>query len=387
MYRRIILIIILVNSFLDAQDLKKISLQLLWKHQFEFAGFYIAKEKGFYKDIGLDVDIKEYDFGINIAEDVSTQKSDFGVGSSSLILDNANKLDVYLLAPLLQTSPLVLVSKKREDIKTIFDLKNKNIMLTQNQASMASLNAMLKLNNLSNKDFTSQKHSFTIDDLITGRTDAMSIYLSNELYHLIERGIEYNIFNPNDYGFSFYEDILYTSKKLVKKDPKLVKDFYEATIKGWEYAFEHIDETTLLIMNKYNTQNKSYEHLVYEANELKKLAHFGSNEFAKFKLEILSQINQTYNLLDILKVTVNINDIIYPETIYKERDINFILLSKVLIVVLIIFGGFIYWNRKLSELNQKIQQSQEKIALLLNNAGQGFLTFKSDFLIDNEYWV
>lgn len=115
------------------------------------------------------------------------------------------------------------------------------------------------------------------------------------------------------------------------------------------------------------------------------MARFESNEYAKFKPEIISQINQTYNLLDISKSTVNINDFIYPDAIYKEKNVNFILLSKVLAGVLIIFGGFFYWNRKLSKLNQKIQQSQEKITLLLDNAGQGFLTFKNDFKVDSEY--
>ena len=213
----------------------------------------------------------------------------------------------------------------------------------------------------------------------------MSVYLSNEPYYLIERNIGYTIFNPSDYGFNFYDNVLFTSKKLIDKNPKLVKDFYDATKKGWEYAFNNIDETTKIILKKYNTQNKTYEHLLYEAEELKKMAHFGSDEYGKFKLEIISQIIQTYNLLDISKSTVNINEFIYPDSIYKEKNINLVLLSKVLIGVFVLLCGFYYWNRKLSKLNKKIHQSQEKISLLLNNAGQGFLTFKSDFLIDNEY--
>ena len=65
----------LVFSFICVfanNGLKEVSLQLLWKHQFEFAGFYMAKEKNFYKDVGLDVEIKEYKLGVNIVNDVQS---------------------------------------------------------------------------------------------------------------------------------------------------------------------------------------------------------------------------------------------------------------------------------------------------------------------------
>lgn len=376
---------VLLCPLLNAQELKKVSVQLLWKHQFEFAGFYMAKEKGFYKDVDIDVSLKEYEFGTNISKDVSEQKTDFGVDGSSLILDKINGLDVYLLIPFLQTSPFVIMTKEREDIKEVSDLKGKNIMITPNQVTMASLNAMLKVNNLSNKDFISQEHSFNVEDLINNKTDAISIYLSNEPYHLLEKRIKYKIFNPSDYGFNFYDNVLFTSKKLVESEPKLVKNFYEATKKGWEYAYTHLDETIKIILKNYNTQNKTYAHLEYEAKELKRMAHFGENEYGKFKPDGISQIVQTYNLLDISKSTANINEFIYPDAIYKEKNINLILLSKVIAGVFVLLSGFYYWNRKLSKLNKKIHQSQEKISLLLNNAGQGFLTFKRGFLIDSEY--
>ena len=364
---------------------KKVSIQLLWKHQFEFAGYYMAKEKGFYKDAGLNVEIKEYNFGTNIARDVGEGISDFGVDSSSLILDKIQGLDVYLLMPLLQKSPFVLMAKKREDLKTVHDLKGKKIMLTPNQITMASLNAMFKVNNLSQKDFVSQKHSFNTQDLIDGKTDAMTTYLSNEPFHMVEKGLEYTIFDPSDYGFNFYDDILFTSQKLLKKDPRLVKDFYNATKKGWEYAFNNIEESSKIIQEKYNTQNKSLEHLIFEGNELRKLSHFKANEYHKFKPEIISQIVQTYNLLDLSKSTVDIKGFIYPDAMYVESGIDYTLLLEILAAILVLLIGFYYWNHKLSQLNKTIQKSKNKVSVLLDNAGQGFLTFNTNFQVDEEY--
>ncbi len=382
--KNIVIISFLFVLFANANE-KKVSIQLLWKHQFEFAGYYIAKEKGFYKDVGLDVAIKEYQFGTNIAKEVSSRKSDFGVGSSALILDYINGLDLYLLMPALQTSPFVLMSKKSKDLKDVHDLKGKKIMLTPNQVAMASLNAMFKVNNVSQKDFISQKHTFNTQDLIDGKTDAMTTYLSNEPFHMIEQGLEYTIFDPSDFGFNFYDDILFTSKKLLKEDPSAVENFYSATKKGWEYAYTHIEETSKLIHEKYNTQNKSLEHLIFEGKELKKLSHFGKNEYIKFRPEVISQIVQTYNLLDLSKSKVDIENFIYPEAMYVENGTDYVLLLEILGIICLLFIGFYYWNRKLSHLNKTIQKNKNKVSILLDNAGQGFLTFDTNFQVDDQY--
>ena len=63
----------------------KVTIQLIWKNQFQFAGYYVAKELGFYDESGLDVTIKEYEFGTDVTADVVSRKTDFGVGRSSLI--------------------------------------------------------------------------------------------------------------------------------------------------------------------------------------------------------------------------------------------------------------------------------------------------------------
>ena len=75
----------------------KVTLQLIWKNQFQFAGYYVAKELGFYDEAGLDVNIKEYEFGTDVTEDVISRKAHFGVGQSSLILERMEGKPVYLL--------------------------------------------------------------------------------------------------------------------------------------------------------------------------------------------------------------------------------------------------------------------------------------------------
>ncbi|MBN2894592.1 MAG: ABC transporter substrate-binding protein [Campylobacterales bacterium] len=377
------LLFLLMSLSLHAQ--KQVTLQLLWKHQFEFAGYYMAQEKGFYRDAGLDVRFKEYSFGLDIPGSVLRGESDFGLDGSGLILEAMQGKPLYLITTTFQTSPFVLLTKKRDDLLHVSDLKGKKVMVTPNQVAMASLSAMLRTNNIGESDYEAQVHSFDIEDLIDGTTDAMSAYLSNEPFHMIERNLSYTIFNPSDHGFDFYDNILFTSRSLAARDPELIDAFYAASRKGWLYAFDHIEESALVIQKHYNTQNKSLEHLIYEGETIKSLSGYGTPNFGSFKPAIISQIAQTYKLLDITKATLDTDGLIYPPSIMQEQIVDYALIWKILAAVALVLAGFGVWNRKLRQLNTQIAQAKRQVQLLLDYAGQGFLSFGRDCRIHDTY--
>ena len=319
-------------SWIHAQDIKdngnstnleEVTLQLIWKNQFQFAGYYAAKEKGFYQDVGLDVAIKEYEFGMDVTQDVLSGKVDFGVGRSSLILEKLNGSDIFLLAAIYQHSPFILLAKKRSDLGNVADLKNKKIMTTDDVVGMASLTAMLIANGVSEQLYTKQVHSFNVDDLISGKTDAIAAYISNEPFQMENEGVPYKAFSPKDHGFDFYSDILFTSQNLHKNDPDQVNRFYQASIKGWGYAFANIDEVVGLIQDKYNTQGRSKEALLFEANALKKMAYTQEVPLGDINQNRINQIAQVYRLLSITKSTENLSDFYYkPKHSSKNTQVN-----------------------------------------------------------------
>ncbi len=285
----------------------------MWLDQFEFAGFYAAKEKGFYEDVGLDVELKKFDPTLDLTKRVLNNESDFGLNSSSLLIDKSNGKDVVLLGTIFQSSPLVLIGLKNSNIKTFSDIKNKKIMIANNQENFAPLQSMLKSQGLRVEDLNFIAHSFNADDLINKKTDLMSAYITNELFILNEEGYETTIFNPKDYGFNFYEDILFTSKEFALKNPKLVKDFYNATMKGWKYAFENVDEVAKLIYEKYNPQNKSLKSLIFEANEMKKLVYDENGKMGTISHEKINLILNTYRVMGLINNPVDLNDLIYTK--------------------------------------------------------------------------
>lgn len=339
--RKTLLILLFMPILLIANNSKKVTLQLNWLNQFQFAGYYIAKEKGFYNEVGLDVDIKEFSANTNLAEVIKTKKADFAIGRSSLLIDKINGEDVVALGAIFQESPLVLLVKKDSNINSVKDLKNKKIMITLDASSSASILAMLSANGLREDDFIAQKHSFDVNDLINGTTDAMASYVSNEPILLKDKNIEYKVFDPKDYGFNFYSDILFTSSKFIKDNPKLTKDFYDATIRGWKYAFENIGETAEIIFKKYNTQNKSLIYLVKEGEVLKKLAYVNDEDIGHLDEKKLRSIVSVFKLVGLSNSDINENEFIYDENPHKTMIFEFTHQEESLIYLFMAFFAFI----------------------------------------------
>lgn len=321
----------------EVKSLKKVTLQLKWKNSFQFAGYYIAKEKGYYKEIGIDLDIKEFEDGINIADVVQKNENTYGIGGISIILEEAQNKNIILLAAIFQSSPLILLTNKNSKINTIKDFKNKKIMLGSDPLNNIVLNAMLQSEDLSLEDMIIQKQSFNIKDLITNKTDLITAYISDQPYQLSHLGYKSTIFHPKDYGFDFYNDILFTSKKELEKDPQTVRDFKIASLRAWEYAFNNFEETIEIILKHYNTQNYSKEALLYQAKELKKLAYYKTDEIGKIEKEKIVKIMSLYHIIQ-----------------HKETD--YALTFQIIIFFCIVGALFLYRFRIINNYTNKIKE-------------------------------
>jgi len=266
------LIAILIATFsiisYAAAPLEKVSLQLDWKYQFEFAGFIMAKEKGFYKDVGLDVELREYVEGIDIVDSVLSKQSNYGIYNSSVVVSEGKLKPTILMATYYQKSPLVFVTSK--DIKQPSDLVGKRIMGTTDELKYSSLALLLDHFFINNKNANLLEHSFNINDFIDHKVDAMSAFRTNQLFELDQKNIEYNVIDPADYGFSMSAVNLFTSYSETLSHPIRSRNFITASNKGWAYALAHPQETIEIIYNHYSKQ-KSLASLTYEAQITKKM--------------------------------------------------------------------------------------------------------------------
>src|SRR5574344_1826092 len=192
-------LLLLVSTFLYSSSLEKVSIQFNWKYQFEVAGFIAAKEKGFYENVGLDVELKEYNPEVDILFDVLNNKVTYGISSSNIVLENKKIASIVLLATYLQKSPLVFITKP--DIRTPSQFLGKTIMGNKDELKNSSLALFLSHFNLNFSNTKFIPHNFKIDDFINGKVEIMSAFRSNQLYEVDKRKIDYNIIDPADYGF------------------------------------------------------------------------------------------------------------------------------------------------------------------------------------------
>jgi len=266
--RAFLLILVIITSLLAQRNAEKVSIQLDWKYQFEFAGFIAAKEKGFYRDAGLDVELREYHDGIDIGSDVLAGRATYGVYNSSIMVENGRLKPIVLMGTYFQHSPLIFVARK--GIKNPSDMIGKIIMGTTYELKYSSLALLLNHFSISPKNAHFIDQTFNIQNFIDGKVDVMSAFRSNQLYELDRRGIEYEIIDPAQYGFMMSAVNLFTSPIEAIEHTDRTQKLIEATNRGWRYALDHPNEMIDILVHKYAAQ-KSRNALKYEAQVTKQL--------------------------------------------------------------------------------------------------------------------
>ncbi len=299
-----------------AFSLEKITVQLNWKFQFEFAGYIAAKEKGFYKNAGLDVTLIPYRGG-SVIDAVLKHKADFGVTDSDIFAAMIFNKPVVLLANFFKKSPLVLATKP--SIRTPYDLKHKKIMANENEFKYTSIGLLLHKFHITPKDIILVKQTYSIEPFVEGKVDAMAIYITNQPYYLDKLHIDYNIIDPANYGIFAYSGNLFTSRDFLKKKPETVKKFVEATIMGFRYALSHKKEIINIIHKKYS--NKPIGALEYEANAVEHIIMPDVFPIGLIDKEVVREIVDEFS--DILFGRVKQIDV--NKFIYTLNNINLIL--------------------------------------------------------------
>lgn len=361
---KLLFLVISLNIDLYSKDLTKVTIQLSWFDQFQFAGYYMAKEQGFYKDAGLDVQILPFSLGMNIPKMVNDGDVDFAIGRENLILEKAKYPKIIALAAIFQATPLVLLTTKDSGIDTFKKFENKKLMRTKDDVSEVSLKAMLSASKIDLKSITEVEHSHNIYDLIEKRVDIISAYTSKAPYILQKEQIKYNIFYPKDYGFDMYSDFLITNIDKYNNDYNVVEKFKKASLKGWEYAYSNIEQSVDIIFEKYNTQNISKDELIFEANELKKLSYLNNNKLGDIKQEKVQRIYDLYNVMGYINSEFKIDNFIgydkksrVEKWLYSkfEEHFNLAFLWKLILIIFIITAIFVYRQYIIIKLNKRLK--------------------------------
>ncbi len=271
--RVLLLLLLLFAGTTSAQagkDLESLVLQLKWLHQFQFAGYYAALEKGFFAEEGLDVTLRERDLSQDNILQVLEGDADYGIADSILLLFKERGRGVVLVAPIFQHSPNVLMTLASSDIHSPKDLVGRRLAFYDNDTEGINILAMLARQGVLDQGMIREPFNLDerLENLLAGRIDAATAYATNEPVRFREAGHAIRVLDPRHYGVDFYGDILFTHQQEAAHNPQRVAAMRRAVIRGWEYALDHKEEIVDLILEKYNTQNKTRAALLQEARGL-----------------------------------------------------------------------------------------------------------------------
>ena len=250
-----------------AQAAEKVVLQLKWTHAYQFAGYYAAKELGYYDIAGLDVKIKPLSPGEDALQEVVTGRANYGSGTSGILIARQDGAPVVALAAIYQHSPYVLIAKKTPGAEDIHSLDGKPILLRRLSDELL---VFLKRQQIGlSKVVTSAQGMDTVEQLTSGKVAAISGYISNEPYRLAVAGFPAQIYSPRTIGIDIYGDNLFTTSEEIKKYPERTERFPIASLQGWEYVLSHPDEAVALVQ-KY-APNESAAKIQFERDKLQPL--------------------------------------------------------------------------------------------------------------------
>ncbi len=231
-----------------AVGMTKVSFYLNWITNVEFAGIWVAQQKGWWKEAGLDVTAKGFDFSNDPVVFVGAGKYTFGFQDGAAIIQaRAQGIPVKAVYASAQKSPFAFITMPNSGIKSVRGFKGKRIGYQSHQKYV--LEAMLNSVGLSLKDITPVVVQFDPTVLLAGKVDAYLAFLTNEPIELsLTKGLKVNVIPASDYGYKFYSDVLFATDNTITSNPDLVRKVVSVMDRGWRYALAHPAETARIVV-------------------------------------------------------------------------------------------------------------------------------------------
>lgn len=353
------------SSFSSAAE--RIVLQLKWVNQFQFAGYYAAVEKGFYKAAGLDVELRPNGYNgsfVSPVDAVIKGDAQYGISNSGLVLDYLNGKPVVVLAATLQHSAVSWIALEKSGIKSIHDMAKKRLMTVFPLSESLELLEPFRAEGIPPSKLQLVPTGFDLQPLIDGKIDAYDGYVTNEPFLLEEKGIPYRLIDPRTYGIDFYGDVLFTSQSELKDHPERVAAFRKVSMDGWRYAMAHPEEIIELIMQKYAPQ-KSREHLRFEAKAMWNLMQPDIIEIGHMNpgrwLRIAEVMTEHQRLVD----AQMLNRFIYNQDDYQPILSRYIRIAVISSLMAFLLAGIVIWiyrtNRRLQREVEARQQAEQQL--------------------------
>jgi NitT/TauT family transport system substrate-binding protein len=254
--------------------LEPVSLQLQWVTQAQFAGYYVALDKGWYRAEGIDLTIHPGGPDLAPVDLVASGTHDFGttlLADLSVAIQQGKPL--VSIGQIQQANGLLLLARKSSGIKVPNDFAGKRIGVWLGSWE-AQFNALVAQEGIASEDFDLVSQGWSMDPFLAGDLDVASAMIYNEYHVVLESGVkpeELNVIDYADYGLDFPGDTLFTSRQMAQEDPDLCARMLRASLQGWQYAIENPKEAADIVLKYDKSGVQTREHQLAMMNEIASL--------------------------------------------------------------------------------------------------------------------
>jgi NitT/TauT family transport system substrate-binding protein len=272
---------------LPAGAADKVTLQLKWITQAQFAGYYVAKDKGYYKDAGLDVTINAGGPDVAPPQVIAGGGADVVIDwMPSALAAREKGVPLVNIAQPFKKSGLELTCRADTGIKVPADLKGRTLGVWFSGNEYPFLSWMAKLGYKTDGSpggVKVLKQGFNVDPLLQKQADCISTMTYNEYWQVIDGGFKPDqlvVFRYDDQGVATLEDGLYVIESKLR-DPAFVAkiaSFVKASMRGWQYARQNPDEATKIALANDTTGAQTEKHQRRMMGEIAKLLDSGDGK-------------------------------------------------------------------------------------------------------------
>jgi NitT/TauT family transport system substrate-binding protein len=286
MKKSLVAAVLLLTGFGRAYAAEPLTVQLKWVPQAQFAGYYVAQAKGFYKEAGLDVTIKPGGPDVNPSQLIAGGGADVIVDWMPDALAAREKgVKLVNIAQVFEKSGMELTCRKDSGIKSPADFKGKTlgVWFSGNEYPFLAWMTKLKLPTTGGADgVTVLKQGFNVDPLLQKQAACISTMTYNEYWQLIEAKMKPEqlvVFKYEDEYVATLEDGLYTTEAKLA-DPAMaarLAKFLKASLAGWAYAIAHQDEAVKIVLANDTAGVQTAAHQTRMMAEVAKLIPGGAH--------------------------------------------------------------------------------------------------------------
>lgn len=265
-----------------------VSLQLRWEPQFQFAGYIVAKELGYYDEHDLDVDLR---FAVqpgpkflSAVDEVAEGRATFGIGAVDIAYARALGRPLSIVSSVFQHSPIEIYTDADTSITRLSDLLKLRFSkgFQRNGPAEIELRALLRREGLDlNSVNVPETEGTAFDAFVAGDIDVYPGFSLATPWVARSRGIDLTSFSPRAYGIHFYGDSVFAREDYIREHPDVVRRFVEASLAGWRFALQNPERAIGLIVANYPRVNPVDDELGFnrfQADVVRQLVDFPAVE-------------------------------------------------------------------------------------------------------------